>query len=210
VLLDEADSLSIQAQKALRSDIETYQATCRFILTCNYPEKIIPALKSRCYEMYINKTDQVEYTTRAAKVLLAEGIEFEIETLDLYVSTCYPDLRKCLHALQINSSTGKLLVPDETTESEDSQLIQITHLFKSGKVFEGRQALLAFLAKYPTKIENIYRWMYSNLKLWGNNTDQLDSAILIIRDGLAQLPLVGIAEISLSATLIELSRNMQD
>lgn len=210
VLLDEADSLSIQAQKALRSDIETYQATCRFILTCNYPEKIIPALKSRCYEMYINKTDQVEYTTRAAKVLLAEGIEFDIETLDLYVSTCYPDLRKCLHALQINSSTGKLLVPDETTESEDSQLIQITHLLKSGKVFEGRQALLAFLAKYPTKIENIYRWMYSNLKLWGNNTDQLDSAILIIRDGLAQLPLVGIAEISLSATLIELSRNMQD
>jgi hypothetical protein len=89
-------------------------------------------------------------------------------------------------------------------------MIQITHLFKSGKVFEGRQALLAFLAKYPTKIENIYRWMYSNLKLWGNNTDQLDSAILIIRDGLAQLPLVGIAEISLSATLIELSRNMQD
>ncbi len=207
VLLDEADSISIPAQKALRGDIETYQSTCRFILTCNYPEKIIEALKSRCYMMYVNKTDKIEFTTRAAKVLINEQIDFELETLELYIGTCYPDMRKCLNTLQVNSTTGKLILPSNETVDEDSQLVAIANLFKQKKVFEGRQATMAYLAQHPLKIESIYKWMYFNLKLWGDTTEQLDNAIIIIRNGLAQLPLVGISEISLAATLVELSHN---
>jgi replication factor C small subunit len=68
VLLDEADYLTPNGQAMLRGDIETYHTTVRFILTCNYAHRIIPALKSRCHEFHINKTDRTEFTARAATV----------------------------------------------------------------------------------------------------------------------------------------------
>ena len=69
----------------------------------------------------------------------------------------------------------------------------------------GRQVLLEYIATYPTRIEDVYKWMYDNLELWGQNNLQRDTAIIHIRNGLAQLPLVGIPEICLAATLIELT-----
>ena len=81
VLLDEADFITQAGQATLRNDIESYSSTARFILTCNYRDKIIPALKSRCYEFQVTKPDVTEYTCRAANVLVNEGIDFEIEVL---------------------------------------------------------------------------------------------------------------------------------
>jgi replication factor C small subunit len=206
VLLDEADYLSTNAQAALRNDMESYHQTVRYVLTCNYQYKIIPALKSRCHEFHIAKTDQVEFTARAATVLVKEEILFDIDTLDSYVRATYPDLRKCLNQLQVNSSTGKLLAPVSAGNSEDEILVEATNLFKAGKLLEGRQQLMQYLALYPTRLEDIYRWMYNNLDLWGNTTEKKDAAIIAIRNGLVNLSLVGIPEINLAATLCELSQ----
>ena len=86
ILLDEADYTTPQFQAALRNDMEAYADTVRFILTCNYPEKIIPALReSRCHKIHINKPDQNEFTARAATVLVTENVEFDLDTLDNYV-----------------------------------------------------------------------------------------------------------------------------
>jgi replication factor C small subunit len=205
VLLDEADYLSPNAQAALRNDMEAYHTTVRYILTCNYQYKIIPALKSRCHEFHITKTDMDEFTARAAKVLLAEEVEFDLDTLDNYVRATYPDLRKCLNQLQVNSSTGKLLSAVSVGNSEDELLLAATTMFKQGKVLEGRQQLLQYLSIYPTRLDDIYRWMYNNLDLWGDTTERKDAAIITIRNGLANLSLVGIPEISLAATLVELT-----
>ena len=205
VLLDEADYLSPAGQAALRNDMEAYHMTARFILTCNYQHRIIPALKSRCHEFHITKTDKTEFTARAATVLVQENIDFELEILDTYVNVTYPDLRKCLNQVQVNSSTGKLLPSQNTTNSEDELLLEAAKLFKSGKIFEGRQILLQYLSLYPTRIEDIYRWMYNNLELWGETNEKRDASIIIIRNGLANLSLVGIPEISLAASLIELT-----
>jgi DNA polymerase III delta prime subunit len=109
VLLDEADYLTPAGQAALRNDMEAYHLTARFILTCNYQHRIIPALKSRCHEFHITKTDKTEFTARAATVLVSENIVFDLDDLDSYVRATYPDLRKCLNQLQVNSSTGTLL-----------------------------------------------------------------------------------------------------
>ena len=109
VLLDEADYLTPAGQAALRNDMEAYHLTARFILTCNYQHRIIPALKSRCHEFHITKTDKTEFTARAATVLVSENIAFDLDDLDSYVRATYPDLRKCLNQLQVNSSTGTLL-----------------------------------------------------------------------------------------------------
>ena len=206
VLLDEADYMTPAGQAMLRGDIETYHSSVRFILTCNYAHKIIPALKSRCHEFHITKTDRTEFTARAATVLVTEGIEFDLDTLDAYVGATYPDLRKCLNQLQANSSTGKLLQVQNSVNDQDAMLVEITDLFKGGKITEGRQQLLQFLGFNPTRLEDLYKWMYQNLNLWGKTDEQKDAAIIVIRNGLANLSLVGIPEISLAATMIELTQ----
>jgi replication factor C small subunit len=206
ILLDEADYTTADFQAALRNDMEAYADTVRFILTCNYETKIIPALReSRCHKIHISKPDRTEFTARAATVLVTENVEFDLDTLDSYVRVTYPDLRKCLNQLQVNSSTGKLLAPQGGSSGENELLVEATNLFKAGKILEGRQQLMQYIQLYPTRIEDTYKWMYDNLDLWGNQQEKRDASILIIRNGLANLPLVGIPEISLAATLVELT-----
>lgn len=206
VLLDEADYLTRDAQASLRNDMETYASTVRFILTCNYEHRVIPALReSRCVKMHISKPDHTEFMARAATVLMAENVQFTIETLEYYVGITYPDLRKCLNQLQSFSTTGKLVIGEQQNSDQDAALIEVTKLFSQNKVLEARQKLLEFLSFNPSRIESIYKWMYNNLELWGSTQTEKDTAIITIRNGLANLSLVGIPEINLAATLIELT-----
>jgi replication factor C small subunit len=205
VLLDEADYLTQPSQAALRNDMEAYHSTVRYILTCNYAHKIIPALKSRCHEFHIAKTDLTEFTARAATILVAENVEFDLDVLDTYVRATYPDLRKCLNRLQQASTSGKLMPVAAAGQSEDELLLQATALFKQGDINEGRKQLMQYIALYPTRIEDVYKWMYDNIELWGNTNQKRDMAIIYIRNGLANLPLIGIPEIGLAATLVELT-----
>ena len=205
VLLDEADYLTQPSQAALRNDMESYHETVRYILTCNYAHKIIPALKSRCHEFHIAKPDMTEFTARGATVLVTENVDFELDVLDTYVRATYPDLRKCLNQLQVNTVSGALRLPQKQGKGEDDILIAATTLFKAGKIIDARQQLMQYIALYPTRIEDTYRWMYDNLDLFGASNEQRDANIIVIRNGLANLPLVGIPEISLAATLVELT-----
>ena len=123
VLLDEADYLSHNAQAILRGLMETYQSQARFILTANLAHKIIGPLKSRCQQIVIDKTDQTEFTARAATVLVTEEVEFDLDTLDSYVKATYPDLRSCLKLLQTNSVSGKLTI----SKTSSGQVQQITN-----------------------------------------------------------------------------------
>jgi len=205
VLLDEADYTTPAFQAALRNDMEAYASSVRFILTCNYEHKIIPALReSRCFKFHLAKPDLNEFTARAATVLVAENVDFELDTLDTYVRAAYPDLRKCLNQLQNNSKSGTLKAPQSIGNSEDEILIAATNLFKTGKILEGRQQIMQYISLYPSRVEDTYRWLYDNLDLWGKSPEQKDAAIIIIRNGLANLPLVGIPEISVAASLAEL------
>ena len=205
VLLDEADYLSHNAQAILRGLMETYQSQARFILTANLAHKIITPLKSRCTQFVIDRTDQTEFTTRAATVLLTEGIDFEIDTLDSYVKATYPDLRSCLKLLQSNSVTGKLILSTSGSDSSTSDIkLQAVELFKKGKIREARTLLCTNTA--PEEIESVFRWMYDNLDLWGDTLEKQDEAIKIIRKGIVNAAIVADPEINLSATLVELSQ----
>ena len=204
VLLDEADYLSPNAQAALRGVMEEYASTARFILTCNYPHKIIPALHSRCQGFHIEKVDHTEFTARAATVLVTEGVDFDIDTLDSYVKATYPDLRKCLNLLQMNTVEGKLMKPSETGTGTADYKLAMVDLFKSGKIREAR-TLLAAQAR-PEEMDEIFRWMYDNLDMWSKTPEGQDEAILIIRKGLVNHVSCADAEINLSATLVELSQ----
>jgi len=204
VLLDEADYLSPNAQAALRGVMEEYSQTARFIMTCNYPHKIIPALHSRCQGFHIEKVDHTEFTARAATVLVTEGVDFDIDTLDSYVKATYPDLRKCLNLLQMNTVDLKLKRPSETGTGTADYKLAMVDLFKSGKIREARQ-LLSSQAR-PEEMEEIFKWMYNNLELFSKTLEGQDEAILAIRKGAANVSLVADQEINLSATLVELSQ----
>jgi replication factor C small subunit len=109
VLLDEADYITPNGQAALRGVMETYSSTARFILTCNYPNRVIPALHSRCQGFHIEKVDVTEFTARMATILVTESVEFDLDTLDSYVKATYPDLRKCINLCQMNTVEGRLV-----------------------------------------------------------------------------------------------------
>jgi replication factor C small subunit len=202
VLLDEADYLSPNAQAALRGVMEEYSQTARFILTCNYPHKIIPALHSRCQGFHIEKVDHTEFTARAATVLVTEGVDFDIDTLDSYVKATYPDLRKCLNLLQMNTVDGKLKTPSESNTGTADYKLAMVDLFKAGKIREAR-TLLCSQAR-PEEMEEIFRWMYDNIELFAKTEEQKDEAIIVIRKGAANASLVADQEINLSATFTEL------
>ena len=207
VLLDEADYLSPNAQAALRGVMEEYHTTARFILTCNYPNRIIPALHSRCQGFHIERVDVTEFTARVAEILITESIEFNIDTLDTFVKATYPDLRKCINMVQMNSMDGKLHTPEKGDAGEADYKIEMVELFKHGKIGEARK-LLCSQAR-PEEMEEIYRWMYDNISLFGQDEPTQDNAILIIKQGLVDHTLVADPEINLAATLIRLARLQQ-
>jgi len=203
VLLDEADYLTLNAQAILRGLMETYASTSRFILTCNYPNKVIPALHSRCQGFHVEKTDQTEYTARVATILVEENIEFDLDTLDLYVRVAYPDLRKCIQLVQQNSTEGSLESPNTGDAGEVEWKFDMVALFKAGKITEARKLLCGKVR--AEKMEEVYRWLYDNLEVFGDDQKQ-DSAIIIIKQGLADHTLVVDPEINLAATLVKLAR----
>jgi DNA polymerase III delta prime subunit len=202
VLLDEADYLTPNAQAILRGVMETYHTTARFILTCNYPNRIIPALHSRCQGFHIERVDQTEFTARIAEILISEGIEFDIDTLDTFVKATYPDLRKCINTVQMNSVDGKLHTPEKGDTGEADYKLEMVELFKAGKISQGRK-LVCSQAR-PEEMDEIYRWLYDNVEIFGDEAKQ-DKAILIIKAGATDHSLCIDPEINLAATLIRLS-----
>ena len=204
VLIDEADYMNKDSvQPALRNLMEDYSQTVRFILTCNYPHKIIAPIHSRCQGFHIVKTDHTEFTARVATVLLEESVAFDMDVLDSYVKATYPDLRKCLNLVQLNSQGGELKQPSATDKSARDWRLECVDLFKRGRIRDARAVLCQNSS--PEEAEDVFRWMYDNLDLWGDTSERQDQAIVIIRNGLVNHNAVADVEINLSATLIELA-----
>jgi replication factor C small subunit len=202
VLLDEADYLSPNAQAALRGVMEEYHTTARFILTCNYPNRIIPALHSRCQGFHIERVDLAEFTARVATILMEENVEFDLDTLDTFVKATYPDLRKCINTVQMNSLDKVLHSPEKGDSGQADYKLEMVQLFKAGKISEARK-LICSQAR-PEEMEEIYRWLYDNIAIFGDEEKQ-NKAILIIKQGLVDHTLVIDVEINLAATLIRLA-----
>ena len=203
VLLDEADYISPNGQAALRGVMETYHASARFILTCNYPNRVIPALHSRCQGFHIERVDVNEFTARIATILVAENVTFDLDTLDTYVKATYPDLRKCQNMCQMNSTQGLLRATSGDEGGTREWKLDVVNLFKAGRILEARKLMCSSVR--PEEMEEVFRWMYDNLGLWSADPEKQDQAIVIIRNGIANVPLVTDQEINLSATLIELA-----
>lgn len=205
ILTHNCDFLSVNAQAALRGLLEEHHSTARFIFTANYFNKVIPAIHSRCQGFHIETLDLVEFTTKAAEILISEKIDFELDTLDTFVKSTYPDLRKCINSLQENSFNGKLSIPELRNNQSADYKIKMVELFKNGQIREARE-LLCSQAR-ADEMEDIYRWLYSNLQYLGKTEQQREDAILIIKNGLVDHTICSDPEINLASVLIKLARN---
>jgi DNA polymerase III delta prime subunit len=202
VLLDEADYLSPSAQAILRNMMEAFSMTCRFILTCNYPNKVIPAIHSRCQGYHIEKLDQDEFTARVATIAMTESVELDLDTLDIFVRSTYPDLRKCINMVQQNVVDGKLQQPGNGESGESDWILEYVAMFQIGKIAEARKLIVA--KAQAQEYDGVFRKLYENLDWFGEDDMIKGRALICIRDGLVNHALVSDPEINLSATLLEL------
>ena len=208
VILDEADYISADSvQPALRNFIEEFSSNCRFIFTCNYKNRIIPALHSRCQGFHINQLDQTEFTVRVGEILADNNVKFDLETLDAMVRANYPDLRKTINTVQMTIVDNNLVMPDENTNTSEWRLTMV-ELFKAGKIADARKLIIK--SARPDEYNDIFTWLYKNLDLYAKDDFQYDSCVLAIREGMIKHTQVADPEINLSATLIEISRTLND
>jgi DNA polymerase III delta prime subunit len=205
IILDEADYLSPNAQGVLRGMLEQYANVARFILTCNMPHKIMPALHSRCQGFSFHHLDETEFTVRLGQILADEGCEFDVDTLQSFVKATYPDLRKAINTAQQYSSSGTLVLPQagQSTDTSEWKLEAIA-MFQNGKVRQAREHICKKITL--EEYEEVYRFLYRNLEFWGNDEDIQDAAIVIIKEGMVNHSLCADPEINLSATIVKLDR----
>ena len=205
IILDEADYLSPNAQGVLRGMLEQYSNVARFILTCNMPHKVMPALHSRCQGFSFNNLDETEFTVRLGQILADEGSDFDVDTLTSFVKATYPDLRKAINTAQQYSRSGKLEMPaaGQGTDSSEWKLEAIA-LFQNGKVRQAREMICKKITL--EEYEEVYKFLYRNLGFWGDDEDTQDAAIIIIKEGMVNHSLCADPEINLSATIVKLDR----
>ena len=205
ILLDEADHISPEGQAALRGVMEQYHASVRFILTCNYPNMIIPALHSRCQGFHIEQLDQTDFTVRVGEILADNAVEFDIDTLDAMVRANYPDLRKTINTVQMTIVDNKLLLPEDRGSTSEWR-IKMVEFFKAGKIQDARKLIVK--SARADEYNEIFTWLYKNLDLYTNDDFMYDSCVLAIREGMIKHTQVADPEINLSATMIEIARTL--
>lgn len=206
VILDEADALTPLAQRMLRGETEKYAESVRFIFTANYPNKIIPALHSRCQGFHFESLDRDQYLLRVCDVLIKEGISIEtendLEKVNTFVDLAYPDMRKCLNLLQQNVVDGVLTVPEATDAGTKDWLFEVLGLLIAKRSKEARTLIVGSITQ--EEFDDAYKFLYQNLDKFLDTQEKQDEGLLIIRKALVNHSLVADGEINLAACMVEL------
>ena len=142
VILDEADFLTIQAQASLRNVIETFSRSTRFILTCNYVERIIDPLQSRCQVLKIVPPSMKDVARHVAGVLDKESIQWDKEALGTIVKQFYPDIRKILGTAQL-STVNNVLKLDKSILVSNNYIEQVINELKTSKNWKNIRQIIA-------------------------------------------------------------------
>ena len=170
LILDEADQLTPDAQGALRNTMETNSAHTRFILTCNHPERIVPAIQSRCQVFEIKPISKKEVAVKLATILKEEGVEHTIEDIAFIVNKYYPDIRKVINFAQQSELHGKLKICKENALESDF-LAKIVFLLSSptSTTFNEIRQLVADAD--PNNFDEVYRYLLNNLEKFSKGKD---------------------------------------
>ena len=203
VIMDEFDYMTPNAQAILRNLMETFSRHCRFILTCNYVEKVIEPIQSRCQSFQIVPPTKKDVAIQMSKILKSENIEFDIKDLVPIIDASYPDIRKVINTCQLNSIKGKLKV-DVQNLLENDYRNKIIDILKSSddkrnKYMKVRQALID---SKVTDFTDLYTMLYDKVDEYGG--ENTANVILLLGDGVSKSAVAIDKEIIAAATLIQI------
>ena len=170
VVLDEADFLTIQAQASLRNVIKKFSRSTRFILTCNYVERIIDPLQSRCQTFKVVPPSKLEIAKHLKyNVLDMEGISFEPKDLKTIINKYYPDLRKTLNTIQ-SSTVDNILRLDTSVLVESQYQNKVIELLTSPKT-TFRQIRQVIADSNANEFSDLYRTLYDDITEYANGRE---------------------------------------
>lgn len=205
VHLEEADYITPNGQGVMRKFMEDYADHVRFILTCNYDHKIMPAIKSRCQHFHFKSMDRNDIAEYVITVLAEEHVKFDLHTLDKYIAYGYPDIRKIVNSLQQNSVDGKIQEPQGEGTAGDWKF-ELIDLLERDRWVDARKLVCANID--GEEWVDLYRFLYENIKRAPKFKDKekWEEAIVTIAKHLYQHSLVADPEINAAALFISLGQ----
>ena len=201
VILDEVDYISSHSQAALRNLMEIFSRHCRFILTCNYVERLIDPIQSRCQSFQIIPPSRSEVAQRMVKILEEEDVVYELDDLKILVNSGYPDIRRVINSAQRQSIDGKLIVDKQSIVENDYKLKVLEFLKQDKKsAFNGIRKVLA--DSKVTDYAELFRLLYDEIDGYGKG-HVAECILIIAKYELSDAQVVD-KEINAMAMLIEL------
>lgn len=208
VILDESDFISNSGQAALRQVMEVFSKHCRFILTCNYVERIIEPIQSRCVSFNIHPPSKKDVAKRCIQILKGESIEFDVNTLGQVINDSYPDIRRIINALQRNSIDGKLQL-DESAKQSANYLDQVLSELKNPKdprtTFQAIRQII--INSRVRTFDDLYRYLFDNLETFAPDGKRA-MIILHIAESQYRASFVPDKEIEISALIINILKDL--
>jgi DNA polymerase III delta prime subunit len=206
IILDEFDYMTPNAQAILRNLMETFSKHCRFILTCNYIEKVISPIQSRCQTFQVIPPTKKDVAKQLAFILNEEKIEFKLEDIVPIVDSNYPDIRKIINTAQLNTSKGVLKV-DTSTIIESDVKTKVLEILKSGtdnrdKFMKIRKAVAD---SHIRDFTEFYSYLYEKVNEY---TNEPSGVILMLAEGEYKDAMVVDKEIVFAATIIKVLEAM--
>lgn len=206
VHLSEADFITLNGQAILRSYMEEeYTDVCRFILTCNYVNKIMPAIKSRCQHIEFKVHDKNKIAERIATILISEKVACDLDAIDSFVDEYSPDIRKIINEVQSHCVNGKLVPPSNVVETD--YIFSILEYLNKSDWKRARQTLHDCVDS--NQWEQFYSLLYdniSNLDKCKENQNIQEECVIIIADHLYKHALVADPYINAAAMIIKITQ----
>jgi DNA polymerase III delta prime subunit len=203
IILDEADYLTPNAQAALRNLMETYSKTTRFILTCNYVEKIIDPIQSRCQTFAITPPNKTDVAQRLVTVLTDNKVEFDVKDIAVIINSSYPDIRRAINSAQSHVVKNKLVL-DKNSVAQANYMTEVLDVLKNEKnqkqAFTKIRQIIA-----DSKVRDftaLYRFLFDNLDEFA--TGHIAPVILIVAEAQYQDAMVVDHEINAMAMFVKL------
>jgi len=202
IILDECDYITPNAQAALRNLMETFSKHCRFILTCNFVERIIDPIQSRCQSFQVIPPSKKEVAVHMTNILEEEGIASKVDDIAGLVNAGYPDIRRVINSCQRQCVDGMLVVDKQSLVESDYKMKLMEIIKKENKkdAFKGVRKLLA--DSQVTDFAELYKLMYDEVDSYG--TGHIAECILIIAKYQLSDSQVVDKEINAMAMIIEL------
>ena len=202
IILDECDYITPNAQAALRNLMETFSKNCRFILTCNYVERIIDPIQSRCQSFQIIPPDRKQVAQHLANILTNESVEYDIKDIATIVNGGYPDIRRVINGAQRQVVNGKLVI-DENTITQNDYKLQVLEILKTQDKKSSFQSIRQLLADSKvTDFSDLYKLMFDTIDDWA--TGNIAECILILSKYQQSDAVVVDKEINVMAMFVEI------